>query len=34
MKVGVAAGVKWNQDVATAVNLWEHKMGVLASMID
>ena len=34
MRVGVAAAVKWNQDVAAAVNLWEHKMGVLASMID
>ena len=34
MRVGVAATVKWNQDVAAAVNLWEHKLGVLASMID
>ena len=34
MRVGVAAVVKWNQDVAAAVNLWEHKLWVLASMID
>ena len=34
MKVGVAATVKWNQDVAAAMNLYEHKLGVLASMID
>ena len=34
MRVGVAAAVKWNQDVAAAVNLWENKLGVLASMID
>ena len=32
--MGVAAAVKWNQDVAAAVNLWEHKLGVLALMID
>ena len=34
MRVGVAAAVKWNQDVAVAVNLWEHRLGVLASMTD
>ena len=34
MRVGVAAVMKWNQDVAAAVNLWEHKLGVFASMID
>ena len=34
MRVGVAATVKWNQDVAATVNLWEHKLGVLVSMID
>ena len=33
-RVGVANVVKWNQDVAAAMNLWEHKLGVLASMID
>ena len=32
--MGVVAAVKWDQDVATAVNLWEYKLGVLASMID
>ena len=34
MRVGVAATVKWNQDVVATVNSWEHKLGVLASMID
>ena len=34
MRVGVAAAMKWNQDVAVVVNLWEHKLGVLTSMID
>ena len=34
MRVGVAAAMKWNQDVAAVVNLWEHKLGVLTSMID
>ena len=33
MKVGVAAAVRWNQVVAASVNLWEHKLGVLDSMI-
>ena len=32
--MGVAVAVKWNQNVSAAVNLWGHKMGVLASMID